>query len=176
MVYSELEARPLERLERDENKGWILEDGKRILSFRVTTFQAFIDKLMNIAGSQVAQTLLFQTGKEIGQTGLRYSKDKIKSEQDLGKVFDEVLTLRGWGKCLEIQKKSQDSKTLYVFTLSNCPLCHEHKTGLTICHLMGGISAGWLEAYLGKKALTSVERECASTNGQFCVFEITFVD
>jgi hypothetical protein len=95
-------AEPVKRigvdlLERDLERGWILENGIRIISFRIGTFQALIQKVANLTGSIVAATLQYQAGNEIGRTLLAYSKDRIHTLDDAEKVLDEVMIARGWG-------------------------------------------------------------------------------
>lgn len=174
MPFSELVPAGLKRLERDEKKGLIMEDGKRILSFRVATFQALVDRLRAMAGSKVATTILFGLGKEIGRTALNYSRDTVMSD-NLVQVFDEIIRTRGWGRCLAIQK--QDDRGAYVVTMSDCPLCYERKASEPMCDLMRGIVTGWIETFLGKKAQRSAETVCAATDQRgLCAFEILMVD
>jgi len=71
MRFSELETAGLEGLECDEKRGLILEDGRRILSFRVATFEALVDRLQVIAGSKVPTTILLVLGE--GYVLSRYS-------------------------------------------------------------------------------------------------------
>lgn len=170
-------AEPIKRigvspLERDLGRGWILENGIRIVSFRTETFQALIQKIVNITGSIVAGTLLYQAGNEIGRTLFEYSKDRIERFPDSEKVFDTVTTARGWGRCVKIEQQNQ----VYTVSVRDCPLCHEQKSQKPICHMMRGITAGALEAYLNKKAKEAKELQCAAVSGELCVFEITFTD
>jgi len=39
---------------------------------------------------------------------------------------------------------------------------------------MRGIFVGWLEAFLGKNADSSLETECRATGKAFCKFKMTF--
>ena len=139
------DLQPLTELTRDEEKGWILEGDKRIISFRVKTFQVLVSRLISLAGFKVSGTLLFQIGKEIGETAFEYSKDSAMAD-NLVKVFDSILVHRGWGRCLGIEKKG-NGKPAYVFTMAECPLCYELKGVEPTCHMMRGIVTGWIEAF-----------------------------
>ena len=161
-------------LSRDVGKGWILEGPDRIISFKVKTFQRFIDSLVGMAGAHVADVLLYHMGSELGHTAHDYTKEETRSEDDLPKVIDRVLTERGWGRCLEMTVKRQNGRVAYVFTVSGGPLVRERRAAEPTCTLVRGSLAGWLEAYLGKKAQSSTETECASTGDKFCIFEVTF--
>ncbi len=168
--------RSLGSLTRDEENGWILEDSTRIVSFRVKTFQAFVDKLVSMAGRRVAEILLYNMGNEMGRTICHYSKDDIKSENDLGEVLDRVARLRGWGRCLVFEKRKESSRTLYLVKFRGTPLSYERTSMEPTCHVVRGGIVGYLEAYLSKKAAASSEIECASLGHEFCVFEVTFAD
>jgi len=166
------DLQPPMELTRNEERGWILEGDKRILSFRVKTFQALVNRLTSMAGSMVSATLLFQMGREIGETAFKYSKDSAMADV-LVKVFDSVLIDRGWGRCLKVER-GKDTETTYVFTIAECPLCYELKQTEPICHLMGGLVTGWIEAFQGIKARQTLETACAAVGDKFCVFEVSF--
>lgn len=169
------EAKSLPELKRKENDGFILEDSQRIISFRVETFQAFGDRLVSMVGAIVGRTLTYGIGTEIGQTALRYSRDEIRSEDDLGKVFDRVVTLRGWGRCLAMEKHDSDHKLVYVSRMKGTPTAHGRTATEPVCHLIRGIVAGWIEAYVGRTAKSSSEVACEATGKKFCVFETSFI-
>jgi predicted hydrocarbon binding protein len=173
LPFTELKTSALESISRNEDKGWILEDGKRVISFRLPTFQALVEKLVAMAGSKVGTTILYQLGNEIGRTGLRYSKDRIMAD-NMTKVIDDVIRVRGWGRCIALEKNEKNDKATYAFTMSECPLCFERKTAEPACDFMRGIVTGWMEEFLGVKSSLSVEKECAGVGGKFCIFEITF--
>ena len=172
MTVIELEPEPLERLTRDEEKGWILEDGIRIISFRLRTIHAAVDKLASMVGSKVTATLLYEIGFEIGKAAMSYSRDNIHSEEELGPVLDRVLSLRGWGRCLGIAKRPLSGGRVYVARLKGTLLSDERQTVEPTCHMVRGVVAGWLETHCGKKAVESVETECVSTGDPACVFEV----
>jgi predicted hydrocarbon binding protein len=161
-------------ISRDKEKGWVIEDTKRLVTFRIKTFQSLIDRLTSLVGSRVSETILSQLGNEIGHVTFDYSREVIKSEADLGPVLDNVLADRGRGRCTDFEKQARDGKTIYTVRTRGSPLSHERTSATATCRLVGGIVSGYLEAYLGKKAQSYVERECESRGNQFCVFETAF--
>ncbi len=161
-------------LERDVEKGWILEGKIRIMSLRAKTFQSFVDKLVVVAGPAVSAVLLGQMGAEIGRSEFAYSKDEIHTEEDLVRLGDRFLRLRGWGRIIKAETRKEDGKSIYTYSIADSILSHERQAKVPTCHLIRGLVVGWLEAYLGKKSVGSVERECASLGSQNCVFDITF--
>ena len=167
---TDLKLPELRKLDRDEQNGLILEDGNRILSFRLTTFQALIERLSAMAGDKVAKTILNGLGREIGKTTFEYSRHKLAPE-NLGEIFDQVVRSRGWGRCLSIQ--SQPNEPVYAVTMANCPLCYEQEANEPKCDLMRGLVTGLLEAFSHKTARSAVETNCAAIGGKFCIFEIT---
>ncbi len=162
-------------LSRDYEKGLILEGKARIMSFRVKTFQAFIDRLILVAGKQIGRVLLYQLGNEIGRTAMRYSKeeDVIGSEEDAKAAIDNVLRLRGWGTFVSLTKRIENKKDVYALVHAHCPLCFERTAAEPICDLMRGVFAGLIEEYLGRKAIESKEIACTALNHRNCVFEVT---
>lgn len=162
------------RLARDEEEGLILEDGKRIISFRIETWLALIDRVFGIAGPKITKVLLEQIGNEIGNSSMAYSKSQLQGEESLAKVLDEVLLLRGWGRCRDFEKRIEDGKAIYRFRLNNTPFTHERKSTQPVCDMMRGIVEGWLETYLGRKAAGNNEISCAAMGHAFCSIEIVF--
>ncbi len=158
----------------DQEKGWILDGETRLGLFDVRTLHAFTDRLILTAGHIVAKTLLYQLGRAIGEQNYNQSKALIHSEKDWQKVYDSALQFLGWGRCSDIALRNETEKTVYVFTLRNTLESHERRAAEPICHLQRGAVAGWLEAYLGKKALNCAETQCACQGAQQCVFEVTF--
>lgn len=161
------------QLNRTE-KGWVLEDDKRIVTFRIKTFQAFTDRLISLVGGRLGETILYHVGNEIGHVAFDYSRANVKSEDALGPVLDNVLAERGWGRCIGFQKQTHDEKVTYVLRAIGTPSSHERKSTQPQCHIVRGIVSGYVEGYLGKKAQSHLERECVSTGSQYCVFETTF--
>jgi predicted hydrocarbon binding protein len=162
----------LQNLTRDETRGLILEDNKRILSFSVSTFQALVSRLGDVAGSRVAQLILYELGDEMGWTAAQHRKKKI-TPNNLLDAFDDALRMRGWGRCLSLEEKEAN---VFVSTHSDCPLCQRRKAAEPFCDLMRGVAAGWMEGLLNKKATRSVETRCSAVDGKFCVFEVSFAD
>jgi predicted hydrocarbon binding protein len=172
LPFTELESGSYEDLTRDKEHGLLLEDGKRVVSFRLATFQALVNRMTEMAGDKVGKTLLFQMGSEIGRVGLRYSKEKIL-EDNVAKVFDKVIRHRGWGRCLGIEKQGNNANA-FIITMSDCPLCYGQKSAESTCDLMRGIVTGWMEALLERKSIRSVETDCGAVKGPLCVFEVSF--
>ena len=173
LPFTELKTNKLSQLERDEAEGSIVEDHERVITFRLRTWQNLIDRLTSIAGERVAETLLSQIGNSIGRSGMEYSRDRILTEDDLWKVFDMVLQARGWGRCEGLSKEMVSGGS-YIFRLRNTPLSYQRRALKPMCYMMRGILTGWLEAYLGTKAKTAVEKSCAAMGNSLCIFEITF--
>jgi hypothetical protein len=130
LPYTDLQLTPLEELSRDPDKGLILENGKRIISFRAATFQALIQWLRDMAGSTVAKTILYGLGNEIGGTAFRYSKDGVMSD-NLVKVFDDIIRHRGWGRCLAIEKSQGQSISLQCLSVHFASDRKRRKTSAT---------------------------------------------
>jgi len=173
LPFTELRIDPSAQLKRDEAEGSIVEENNRLITFRLDTWQGIVDRLTSIAGEPVTETLLSQIGNSIGRSGMEYSKDRILTEDDLWKVFDEVLRARGWGRCVGFSKGTGPRKS-YIFNLRNAPLSSQRRASKPMCYMMRGILTGWLEAYLGAKATAAVEKSCAAMGNSLCIFEITF--
>lgn len=177
MSYSESEPLEPPKLTRDMENGWISEDiHTRIATFRVKTFQIFVDRLMGIPGGYVGSLLLEKMGEAMGEAAMQDRKNAIHSDEDLWKAFDRVVSIRGSGRCLGMTRSTKDSETAYVFKMKGTLLSHERRAAEPTCHIIRGTIREWTEAYLNKKALKSVETECASTGSSSCVFEVTFKD
>jgi predicted hydrocarbon binding protein len=127
-----------------------------------------------MAGSTVTKILFYQMGEAIGQTAMHYWKHEIQSPSDLTRISDKVLKLRGWGRCLNVEISGFHGKTIYVFSLKGTPSSHERTANEPTCHIMRGIVAGWLEAYLDRKAQSTTETACASMGNKHCVFKVEF--
>lgn len=84
---------------RDTEKGWILEDGNRLVTFKVKTFQAFVDRLGSLVGSRVSEVIMYQLGTEVGHVAYKYSEKEVRSEDHIVRVLDSILAARGWGRC-----------------------------------------------------------------------------
>ncbi len=174
MRLEESEAARLGGFVVDSDNGWMMAHGKRIITFRVETYQAMMDKLTGIAGSTVAKTLFYQMGEQVGQEAMRYSRHEVQSTSDLALVADKVLRFHGWGRCSRMEKTVQEGKMVYVCVLKGTPLSYQRTASEPTCHMMRGIAAGWLEAYFERKAQSSTETACASMGKQDCTFEVEF--
>lgn len=159
---TEFEPEPIGRNQHQEQAGWILEDGERILSFPVTTFQSILDRITEMAGVKVTKIILHQIGQEIGRTAFNYSRHQIRSG-NLVTALDHVLSNRGWGRVLGLDKTDHGPMVTYVCTIKGCPTCD----------IMRGIVSGWLESFVKKKA-ESIETHGVATGSQPCIFRVTF--
>jgi predicted hydrocarbon binding protein len=169
-----LQPHTYERLRVNEDAGCILDGENRLLLFDVKTLQAFSNKLLLITGSTVGKQLLYQIGRAIGEEGYRNSKERMRTEEDWQKVFDEVLKFLGWGRCLDMKIMNQTGYTQYVFRATGTLESHKRESSEPTCHLQRGTIAGWLEAHLDNKAVSSTEIQCAAQGAKQCVFEIKF--
>ena len=160
-------------LRRRQEDGWILEGEERILSFRVTTFQTALDHIYSMVGSKVGKTVLNQIGQDIGHTAFAYSKNEITSE-DHWKILDEVLSVRGWGRCVSVNKINNDPHATYAYTIRDCPFCYNRKATEPMCDIFRGVVTGWQESVIGKKADASDETHCVATGAKFCIFHVSF--
>jgi predicted hydrocarbon binding protein len=167
---------PPEGLSRDLERGWIMEGGERIITFRIKTFQAFVERLSGILGPRAAGVLLYEMGMEIGQVSFQYSKASIGSDADLSRAFDSVLRLRGWGRIVRFERREGGGRAVYKVSIEGSPMAHERRAEGPTCDLLRGVAAGWLSAYLGKRPAASAETECASAGGRACSFEMAFRD
>lgn len=159
---------------RDREKGWVLEEGNRIITFRVKTFQSFVDRMISLVGKRVAEMILYQMGNEIGHVAYKYSEDRLRSDEDLGRVLDDVVGTRGWGRCGDFERQVQSGALRCTLTVTGTPFSYERTSLEPTCHIVRGVVAGYLESHFGRKAQSSIEKECASTGSKVCVFEVTF--
>jgi len=160
---------------RDREKGWVVEEGKRLVTFRLKTFQAFESRLTSVVGAIVGGVVLYQIGNEMGRITYDYSREAIKSESDLGPVLDGVLTVRGWGRCEAFDKETRDGKITFTLRITGTPSSYERSSVKPTCYVESGIVSGFLEAYFGKKAQSHSELTCVSTGSRYCIFETTFI-
>lgn len=165
-----------ERVSKDNEKGWVFAGDVRVVVLAAKTLQIFVDRLAAISGGRVTATLLYHAGIAVGQSGFEKTKDKIRSEEDLWKVMDSVLGASGWGRFSRGEVKKLGGRTSIAVQMIGSPLSHERSSKEPTCDLLRGIVAGWVEAYLGKKARSSVETACASKGDEFCAFEMVFID
>lgn len=150
----------------------LLEDGERILSFPVNTFQSIIDCVTAMVGEKVTKMILHQIGQEIGSTAFNCSRDQILSD-NLAEALDRVLSIRGWGQVLDLEKTDHGSRVTYVCTVKGCPLCYKRGSTSPTCDIMLGIVSGWLKS-LVQKNVERIENACVATGSAPCVFQVTF--
>ncbi len=162
-------------LRRRQEDGWILEGEERILSFRVKTFQGVLDHLYSMAEPKVGKTVLYQIGQDMGRATFAYSKKDMPSE-DQWKILDEVLSVRGWGRCVSVNRINDEPYVTYAYTIRGCPICHNRQATEPMCDIVRGIVTGWQESIIGRKAESSDETRCVATGAKFCIFHVSFKD
>jgi predicted hydrocarbon binding protein len=158
---------------RDMENGWVLEEGSRLVTFRIKTFQSFMDRMISLVGQRVGEVILYQMGNEIGHVTYQYSEAKILSDDDLGRVLDDVLATRGRGRCGNFEMQAHGPTATCTLTAIGTPCSHERSSSERTCHIVRGIVAGFMEARFGTKAQSSFEKECQSNGSRTCVFEVT---
>ena len=126
-----------------------------------------------MAGETVTKIMLHQIGEEIGRTAFNYSSDQILSD-NLVDALDHALSIRGWGRVLDLDETDHGSHVTYECTIEGCPLCFKRVSTNPTCEIMRGIVTGWLESLVEKKAESSIENSCVTTGSQLCVFRLTF--
>jgi predicted hydrocarbon binding protein len=166
---------PLKTLTKDPKTGLIIESisGEHIVTFRTKTFLQLADKLMELLGVIAGGTVLHQMGIDIGRSAYDYLKKEVKSDCDLVDVIDVVMAERGWGRCRALERVAMRGVT-YRVKIEGNPISGKHGKNEPMCHFMEGMCAGFLEAYLHKKAKSTEQVSCAATGAPCCVFEITF--
>lgn len=139
MTYPELVQKlSSEDMSRDLENGWLLESGRRIVSFRIKTYQAFVNKMTIIAGQRVAQTLLYQMGNEMGRAAFTNSRKDVHSLKDAWRVFDRVLAHHGWGRCVDLTERIHGNSVVFVVTVKGCPLCDDRRSEEPSCDVLRG--------------------------------------
>jgi predicted hydrocarbon binding protein len=127
-----------------------------------------------MAGNVVTKTIFYIVGEAIGRRAYEYSKDDAITSENLADVIDGVLTLRGWGRLLSLNRTETSDEVTYQCTFKDCIVCHKRTAQEPICDVMRGIFAGWLESFLGRKAKSSIETGCRATGNESCMFKTTF--
>jgi len=169
---SEFKPSSIENLERREQDGWTLQDREPILSFQATMFQSILDRVTAMVGEKVARIILHQIGQEIGKAVFNDSKNKILFG-NIAEILDHVLSIRGWGRVMDLNRTDHGSSVTYVCTIKGCPLCYKRISTNPICDITRGIVSGWLSSLVQKHA-ESTETSCVSTGDASCVFQVTF--
>jgi len=171
---TEFRPESIEKLESHKREDWVLQDGERILSFPVTTFQSIHKQLTATAGERVARIILHEIGKEIGITQFNHLMPKMPSDS-LIETLDHALSIRGWGRVSDLNRTDHGSILTYVCSIKECPLCHKLVSTRPTCDVMRGIIAGWLESFIQKNAESTVETACIAMGSRTCVFRVTFI-
>lgn len=160
-------------LYRAPDEGVIRENGTRIITFRIRTFQRLIEKCEKIFGTG-AIVILYGEGMAVGEAGMEYSRSQIASDEDLWTVLDKLVAVRGWERITNMKISRDDDQVAHVFRWKNTPLAYEKRKDGPVCDFCRGILAGWLQAYYGKKAVDSKETRCEAVGDPYCEFEILF--
>lgn len=160
-------------LSRASDEGVIRENGTRIITFRIRTFQRLIQKCEKTFGTG-AVTIFYSEGMAVGEAGMEYSRSQIASDEDLWTVLDKVVAVRGWGRIIDMKISRDDDRVAYVFQWKNTPIAYEERSNGPVCHFCRGVLVGWLQAYYGKKAVDSKETRCEAVGDPYCEFEILF--
>lgn len=134
--------------------------------------KSILDCVTAIAGEKVTKTILYQIGQEIGGNAFNHSRDQISSG-NLVEALDHALSIRGWGRVLDISKTNRGSSVTYECAVRECSLCHNQASMSPTCGIMRGIVSRWLESFVQKNA-ESIETACVAGGSQPCVFRVTF--
>ena len=134
-----------------------------------------LDRLYSMTESKPGKTVLNQIGQDLGRAAFDYSKNTIASE-DHWKNLDEILSRRGWGRCVSVNRINDEPYVTYAYTIRDCPICYNRKATEPMCDIVRGIVTGWQESILGRKAEASDETRCAATGAKFCIFHVSFKD
>jgi predicted hydrocarbon binding protein len=127
-----------------------------------------------MTGTKVgAKAVLNQIGQEMGRETFADSKNQIISK-DHWKILDEVLSVRGWGRCVSVNRIDHESYVTYAYTIRDCPICYNRKAAEPVCDIVRGIVTGWQESVIGRKAVSSDETRCVATGAKFCIFHVSF--
>ena len=153
------------------DEGWLLDAyGNRMVAFGVETFQAFVNRLSEIAGTGVGNVLLYAMGWGAGRFLVKNHTPKTSREEDLTLALDSTLRSRGWGRCLKVTK--HESEQSYTVTVTGTPQSYNRKSNMPTCHMIRGVIAGWLETVSERIHLDCKEIECTSMGAETCKFEL----
>lgn len=167
---------PLKTLDKDAETGLIIESisGEKMVAFRTSTFLQLMDTLVQILGEgRLGHTILSQMGLDIGHSMFTHLEDEVKSDSDLVTMLDVVMAERGWGRCRALERVELRGVTYRVRVEGN-PISGKHGKNEPMCHFIRGMCAGFLEAYLKKKARNIDQVACAALGASYCMFEVTF--
>ncbi len=134
--------------------------------------KSILDRVTAMAGQKVTKTILHQIGQEIGRTAFNHSKDQILPD-NLVEALDHALSIRGWGRVLDLDKTYHGSNVTYVCTIEGAHLYYKRVSTNPTCDIMRGIVSRWLESFVQKNA-ESIETACVAARSHLCVFRVTF--
>jgi predicted hydrocarbon binding protein len=164
----------LKTLDKDAETGLIVESvsGEKMVAFRTTTVLHLMDRLLGLLGEGLGANIIYQMGRDQGQSMLSHLEDEVKSDNDLVNLMDAVLAERGWGRCRELKQVEMKGSTYLAKTEGN-PISGKHGPNEPMCHYVRGFYAGFLEAYLHRKVKHSEQVTCRVLGAPACTFEIT---
>ena len=162
----------LKTLDKNAETGLIVESisGEEMIAFRTTSALHLMDRLVDLLGEGLGANLIYQMGKDMGQSMFDHLEDEVKSQHDLVNMMDTVLAERGWGRCRELERVK--GVTYHVRTEGN-PVSGRHATNEPMCHYIRGFYSGFLEGYRKKKVIHSKQLACKVLGAPYCTFEVT---
>jgi predicted hydrocarbon binding protein len=134
--------------------------------------RSILDRVTAMAGEKATKMMLHQIGQEIGMNAFDHSRNEILPH-NLRETLDHALSIRGWGRVLDLHRTDEKSNVTYECAIKECSLCHERLSKGPTCHVMRGIISRWLESFVRKKA-ESVETVCSAEGSQPCVIRVAF--
>jgi len=72
-----------------------------------------IQKVRDMAGNVVPQTIFHQLGIAIGERSFEYSKGQEITADSLANVIDGVLSLRGWSRLVSLKRTEAAKEVIY---------------------------------------------------------------
>jgi len=170
---TEFKPKSIENLQHQEQDGSTTQDKEPTLSIQATIFQSILDRVTAMVGEKVARIILHQIGQEIGRAAFNDSRNKILFG-NLAEGLDQILSIRGWGRVMDLNRTDHGSTVTYVCAIKGCPLCYKRISTNPTCDITRGIVSGWLSSLFQKHA-ESTETACVSRGDASCVFQVTFI-
>lgn len=133
--------------------------------------KSILDRVTAIAGEKVTKLILHEIGREISSTAYNHSRDHTLFHSPI-EALDHVLSTRGLGRVLSLDKTDDGLSVTYVCTIVGCSPCHKGVSLNPTCHVMCGVVSRWLESFVQKNA-ESIETACAAGSKR-CVIRVTF--
>jgi len=134
--------------------------------------KSILDRVTATAGEKATKMMLHQIGQEIGRTAFNHSTHQILPH-NLREALDHALSIRGWGRVLDLDRTEDGPSVTYACTIKECSLCDKRLSTSATCDVMRGIVSRWLESFVKKKT-ESIETTCNAAGSQPCVFRVTF--